>query len=167
MFGLVIGVVLAAAEAGAVDLSHAHGFGYERAYLVFLVMSGASIAGGAIDAATSRRWSIERRLATYSILFTMGGLLVATRINIPVVALGLVLVGLPTAALLGIRSHRFDALPTAARGPALTVAMAAQSLGFALGAAGLSYLGQPGVLTAGCIAFGVISPLTVADSRKV
>lgn len=150
-FGLAVGIVLAAAEAGATDLVHAQGLGYERASLVFLVMSLASVAGGVLDAVMATQIASSRRLAFHTIAFAAGSLLLAGRTNLATIIIALTLLGAPTAALLGIRSHHVDSWAPQQRSSALTAVMAAQNIGFATGATALYWLGQPAVLILGAI----------------
>lgn len=148
VLSLGIGLSLGAVEAGAVGLAVRLGIAIESAWLLFLVMAVSSAVGAWFEIAVLQSRSTATRLVVWLATFVAGCLLVAAGPQWATAIPGLVLVGLPIAALLGLRSNAFDADDDHQRSTGLTVAFAGQSIGFAVGAGLLAIVGQPGALLA-------------------
>lgn len=160
VFGAAIGLYFAAVEVGATALVVAYGYDVSTAWVVFLLLSLASIVGGFLDAARvpgrhEAAWAIGA-----ATLLLVGCLLLAAGPPLPMAAFALLLSGLPVAALLGLRSHMIDtAVPVGQRAGYFSWAFAAQNVGFALGSALLAVIGQSALL--------VVSALTTAVALAV
>jgi len=145
-FSVGVGMLLGAVEAGAVGLSLRLGLEVQDAWLAFLALGASSAVGAWLDIIWLQRWHPSRRLPLLIAVFLAGAVLLTFEPQWLTALAGLLLVGLPTAALLGLRSHVFDSGAAAHRKTGLTLAFAGQSIGFAVGAAGLALSGRSGAL---------------------
>lgn len=146
LLSLAIGMTLGAAEAGAVGLVTDWGLPVTSVWQVFLVLAAASAVGAFLDITVLQRIRVRPRLATFLMSMATGCFFVATDSSTVIVGVGLILIGLPTAPLLGLRSNVFDRDDHNERTTGLTVALAAQSVGFATGASLLAVTGRSGAL---------------------
>ncbi|MDT0330835.1 MFS transporter [Nocardiopsis lambiniae] len=168
VFGAAIGVYFATVEVGATALITSYGLDVGLAWIVFLLLSIASVVGGYLDAArTPGRHEALWAFGAVALLVA-GCLLLASGPPLPLAALALLLSGLPVAALLGLRSHMIDvAVPPAQRAGYFSWAFATQNVGFAIGSTALAVIGQPALLTAASLATMVALVVAVGVSRSV
>ncbi|GEB45768.1 hypothetical protein MTE01_17130 [Microbacterium testaceum] len=166
VFSVGVGMLLGAVEAGAVGLSLQLDLEVQDAWLAFLVLGASSAVGAWLDIVWLQRWHPARRLPLLVALFLAGAVLLTWEPQWLTALAGLLLVGLPTAALLGLRSHVFDSGAAAHRKTGLTLAFAGQSIGFAAGAAGLALSGQSGALVAAGSVVAVGGVLGTIELRR-
>ncbi|WGW12675.1 hypothetical protein LWF01_02575 [Saxibacter everestensis] len=162
---LGVGLALGAVEAGAVGLAVGLGLSVGSAWLFFFILAGSGAIGAWLDiSAMQQRWPGKRLLILLTSLI-IGCVLLSFGPTWLTAMIGLVLIGLPTAAVLGLRSHVFDDDAPASRSGGLTLAFAAQSIGFAVGATLLAITGQSWALL---IATGVLiaSGLLIRGMRR-
>ncbi|WP_126890074.1 hypothetical protein [Curtobacterium sp. HSID17257] len=163
VFSASIGLYFGAMEVGAPALVAVHGFDVSVAWVIFFVLSVTSVLGGWADASRPPGASEDRWALVGAASMCVGCMLVSSAASLPWAVLGLLLSGVPVAALLGLRSHRIDiGLPSEQRAGYLSWAFAAQNAGFALASMLLAHVGQAAVL----VCAGVLVPLTLVVALR-
>ena len=153
--GFALGLTLGVVEIGAVSLVSRIGLRVADAWVVFAVLTAASILGGLVDAATAGPGHQDHRPRTLMFVGAMvsGCLVMLLGTTLPVVLLGVALLGLPAAPLFSARSLRTEAVTTSVERPlAFTRVFALQSIGFAVAGLLLAGVGQRWSLAAAMVA---------------
>ena len=149
--GLALGLTLGVVEIGAVSLVSRTGLQVADAWVVFAVLAAASILGGLVDAATAALGDQNHRprILMFVGIMLSGCLVMLLGTTLPVVLLGVALLGLPAAPLFSARSLRTEALTTSSeRSLAFTRVFALQSIGFLVAGLLLARVGQQWSLAA-------------------
>jgi MFS family permease len=149
--GFALGLTLGVVEIGAVSLVSRTGLQVADAWVVFAVLTAASVLGGLIDTATAAPGHQDHRPRTLMFVGIMisGCLVMLLGTTLPEILLGVALLGLPAAPLFSARSLRTEAVTTPSERPlAFTRVFALQSIGFAVAGLLLAGVGQQWSLTA-------------------
>lgn len=165
LFSFSVGMAFGATEAGAVGLAVRLGIPVGATAWFFLILALGSAGGAWLDIAWQEKLSVVVRLLLCAAVMVLGCLLLAAASSLPVAVAGLILIGTPIAPLLGMRSHVFDGDAEKDRSTGLTMAFAAQSIGFAVGTALLALIAQRGSLLVAASAL-VIATMAIAVSRN-
>lgn len=162
-----VGMNFGAVEAGAVGLTIRLGLDAQMAWAAFFLIAVSSSVGAWLDVTVLQRsaWAV-RPLILFA-TFIAGCLILALDLGWLTAIPGMVMAGLPTAAILGLRSHVFDTVADADRRTGLTIAFAAQSVGFGAGAGLLPLIGQPGALIVGACAVTAASLPALTQLRRL
>jgi hypothetical protein len=143
--GFALGLTLGVVEIGAVSLVSRIGLRVADAWVVFAVLAVTSVLGGLIDAATATLGHQDHRprLLVFVGVMLSGCFVMLLGTTLPVILLGVSLLGLPAAPLFSARSLRTEAVTTPSeRSLAFTRVFALQSIGFAVAGLLLAGVGQ-------------------------